>query len=233
VQARCSLRLFGGTAAILLTVGLLEPAVAADVDSVTITAPEDGSSFYLYGRLDDPSVAAEPLVVTFTASGSPVTCSMDDQPAVACTSPVSYDDMTAGPHAVTVNAGSATETSRFTLGTVVLGDPPVAPKVDARVHARWRVHHRRTWARRLVLGHIEGRARVTLTCRGRSCPARLLYARTVSDHAYLTPALRGRALRPHTKLVIRVVKSGFVSERFVYVIRRHAPPRLAIDWYPA
>src|SRR2546430_694954 len=108
--SRWPLQLIGATLATLFGGGLLQPAYA-DGDSVVITSPQQGSNVYLTGDPANGWVAADPLVVTFAASGSPIVCQIDDQPAVTCSSPVSYEHMTPGPHAVTITAGSAAQTT--------------------------------------------------------------------------------------------------------------------------
>lgn len=213
-------------AALLAVVGLPGPASAAD--AVTITSPQQGADVVLIGDPGNPGTAADPVVVTFEASGSPVTCAIDDGAPAACTSPASFPQLTAGAHSVTVLAGSASQKVDFTLVTVFLDPAPQVQSATGSVRSRWRALGARTTNRRLVLTHLQRRAHVTVTCRGRGCGATRLYAGTVTSRVSLAAALRGRVLHPGAQVSIRLTKPGFRPKVFVFTTRRGASPTLTV-----
>jgi hypothetical protein len=214
--------------ALLALVSLPAPASAAD--AVTITSPQQGAVVVVSGDPGNPGTAADPVVVTFVASGGEASCSIDSGPLAPCTSPASFPHLTAGAHTVTVSvaAASATATVDFTLDTVVLGPPPQVPAVAGSVHSRWHAIGARTTNRRLVLTHLQRRAHVTLTCRGRGCGTTRLYAGRVTRRVSLSATLRGHALRPGAQVSIRVAKPGFRPKVFVFTTRRGAAPTLTV-----
>jgi hypothetical protein len=214
----------GGVLAALLAV----PGAATAADSVTITSPADGSVVVLSGEPDNPAIAAGSVDVTFDASGTLVTCSLDGQPAVGCTSPASYPQLAAGAHSVTVTAGDASQTVHFTVSTVLLDPAPRLPQARGLLHSRWHTVAARTTNRRLRLTHLQRHVRVTINCRGRGCGARRLYSRTVTGHASLTGALRGRVLRPGARVAVRIAKPGTRPKVFAFTMRRGAAPTSAV-----
>lgn len=213
-------------AALLALVGVPGPASAAD--AVTITSPQQGAVVVVSGDPGNPGTAADPVVVTFVASGGEASCSIDNGPLAPCTSPASFPHLTAGAHTVSVAAGSATATVDFTLDTVVLDPAPQAPAVAGSVHSRWDTVGARTTNRRLVLIHLQRRAHVTVTCRGRGCGATRLYVGTVSSRVSLAAALRARVLRPGAQVSIRLTKPGYRPKVFVFTTRRGASPTLTM-----
>ena len=209
-------------------VGLLAvPGAASAADSVTITSPADGSVVHLASEPDNLAVADGSVDVTFDASGTPATCSLDGQAGVPCTSPASYPHLAAGSHTVVVAAGSASASVTFTVRTVYLDPAPRLPQAHGVVHSRWRTVAGRTTNRRLALTHLQRHVRVTITCRGNGCAGHRLYSRTVTGHASLTGALRGHVLRPGARVAVRVAKPGKLSKVFVFRMRRGAAPTLS------
>lgn len=232
--ARVARRLALGAVAAALTVGLLPTQALAADDSVTITSPADGDVLTAYADWQSPTVAEAPLVVSFTVSeGSPAACSLDDRPAVPCTSPFSFENVVAGDHTVTVSAGPASQTTTFSLQTFSLAPPPEVLVVDghlfsppATTEARWKVGTHRTWVRRLELRHMPRHVRVHVGCKGGGCPSPHRFTRRASGHLDLTPSFRGHGLRPGARIVIRVSKSGHRLITFRYTIRSGERPRL-------
>jgi hypothetical protein len=98
------------------------PAAAGD-DSVVITSPSSGELVRIYGGSSTfpPDV---PLQVTFSVTGSPATCGLDDQAPTPCSSPTTFPHVTPGTHTVTVAAGSAIATTTFEAQIYLLGRPP-------------------------------------------------------------------------------------------------------------
>ena len=204
------------------------PGAASAADSVTITSPADGSVLLFSGEPDNLAIADGSVVVAFDASGTPTTCSLDGQTGVPCTSPTSYPHLAAGSHTVEVDAGTASATVTFTVSTVHLDPPPRVPQAHGLVHSRWHTVGARTTNRRLTLNHLQRHVRVTVTCRGSGSRARHLYSRTVTSHASLTGALRGRVLRPGARVTVRIAKPGTRPKVFRFSVRRGATPMLTV-----
>jgi hypothetical protein len=209
------------------TVGTIAGPASAEGDSVSITSPADGAVVQMYGGTTQPVTSEDPLVVTFAAAGSPVTCALDDQPASPCTSPVAFPQVSSGAHSVTVTAGTAVQTSRFEVAVYALAPPPEPPLVNPYVTARWHVADRRTWPRRLEVGHLGRHAQVKLSCLGRGCPSPHSTTRTTSRSVDLTGFLRGRALRPATRVIVRVARETTTTTS-TYTIQRGRRPRLDV-----
>lgn len=234
---RSALRLSVATIVVAFSAVLLPTEAMAATDSVTITSPTDGEVLTASGTEGDPTLADSPVVVTFVADPSPATCSLDDQAPFACTSPVSFDHVVAGDHHVTVTAGTATQTVSFTVTTILLGPPPVAPIVidddglmrPVGVTARWRIGAHRTWVRLLKLRHMPGHVRVHVTCKGRGCPSPHRFTRRAYQRLDLTRYFRGHGLRPGARIVLRVTKCGDSIGTFRYTMRSGARPRLAVS----
>ena len=206
---------------------LLPAEAMADGDSVAITSPVDGSTITDLGDPANPTISQGAVTVTFTAVGAPTTCSFDSQPATACTSPVSYPNVAAGPHTVTVAAGAATATTGFTVQTVFLGPPPEGDLFwRTPVTARWRVGARTTTVRLLRVNGLPRRTHVRLTCAGRGCPSRAVHTTTARGKVDLTPLLRGHALRPGTRISIHLRYRSGGGATSVYTIHRGARPTL-------
>jgi hypothetical protein len=229
IARRTTLAAIAGALAVAL---VPTQALAAD-DAVTITSPVDGDVLTMYADWTTPTVAEDALVVTFVATGSPVTCSLDGQAAVPCTSPVSFEQVAQGEHHVTVSAGSASGTNTFTVNTYSLGPPPVIDILEgpnfsppATVKARWKVGAHRTWVRHLELRRMSRHVRVHVRCKGAGCPTPHRFTRRASGHLDLTPSFRGHGLRPGARIVIRISKSGATLWTFRYTIRGGARPRL-------
>jgi hypothetical protein len=205
----------------------------ATTDAVTITSPADGSTVVVAGDPADVS-APVPVQVTFTSSGDPATCALDDQPAVACTSPYTFASVPPGGHAVTVTAGSASAVSHFTLSVVVLAPPPDAPlyrpQAGTRLHQAWSVHGSRTRVKTLRLSDLQRKVRVVVLCHGRGCRNAKPYAAQVSGSARLTPALRHWDLRPGTRVVVRISKRGYATKRYVMVVQPDVAPTVSWSW---
>lgn len=213
-------------ALVVAAVTALAPTQAmAEADAVTITSPTPGTVLVLAdGATTLPPDG--PVTVTFVATGSPVTCALDDQAATPCSSPFTFDHVTGGPHTVTVTAGTATDVSAFDLGFVIIGDPPRAHQAPGSVAARWRVHGRRTWVRRLRVTGLVRHSHVAVRCLGRGCPARRSVSTVASRSVDLTAFLRGHTLRPGARIVVSVDRRGFGRSTFRYTIRRGASPFL-------
>lgn len=228
-------RLSLAAVAVAITAGLVPTAATAATPSLAITSPAEGEVVSLYADWTTPTVAEDPLVVAFTSDGSPVTCALDDQAPVPCTSPFSFEHVVAGGHSVTVAAGSATQTTSFTVQTVALAPPPEIVIDDggllrppASVEASWRVGSRRTWVRHLELRHMPRHVRVHVACNGSGCPSPQRFTRRASGRLDLTRTFRGHGLRPGTSIVIRVTKSGHRLITFRYTMQHGARPALAI-----
>ena len=217
-----------GAAATVLFALVSIPGPASAADAVVITSPQQGSVVVVGGDPGNPGTAADPVVVTFEASG-PATCAIDDGTASACISPTSFSQLAAGIHAVTVTAGSASQTVDFTLDTVVLSPPPQVPSATGVVRSRWHAVGARTTNRRLALAHLQRRVHVTVTCRGRGCGATRLYSRTVTSRVSLAAALRGRVLHPGAQVSVRLGKPGYRPKVFVFTTRRGASPTLTMS----
>ena len=95
---RITRRLSLAAVAAALTAALLPTEAMAATDSVTITSPTDGQVLSMYADWSSPSVAEAALVVTFDAVGSGVTCALDGQAPLPCTSPASFQHVVAGAH---------------------------------------------------------------------------------------------------------------------------------------
>lgn len=204
--------------------GLLPSPAMADSDSVAITSPANGDHVVLYGGTSTLP-ADEPLTVTFTAAGSPTTCALDDEAATPCTSPFTFAHVTAGAHSLTVTAGTAMEVISFDATFVILCPPPEAPMAFGTVlTAHWKVAGTHTSARRIVLSHLGRHAHVKLSCLGTGCPTPGVAARVANGTVDLAAFLRGRALRPHTRVVIRVTKPNLGTATWTYTVRRGARP---------
>lgn len=216
------------TALVVAAVTALAPSPAmADADSVAITSPASGTSLTEYAG-SSTLPADVPLAVTFTATGSPTTCALDDQAPVPCSSPFTFPHVTAGSHTLTVTSGTATDVSTFSLAYVVLCPPPAPHYAPASVAARWRVHTRTTSVRRLAVSGLSRGSRVALSCRGRGCPAHGWVSHVAGRSVDLTSFLRGRDLRPGARVVVRVSRIGFVTSTFTYTVRRGDRPLLRI-----
>ncbi|MCW2753491.1 MAG: hypothetical protein JWQ32_902 [Marmoricola sp.] len=232
-KSRLSLAGAAAAASIVAAVAVILPASAfAVADSVAISSPADGSTVELAAQSSSPSVAADPLVVQFTATGATPMCSLDGATPTGCVSPVSYAHVSAGSHTITVQAGAASQTNHFVVDTVVLDPPPVVrpPYVSGQLHDQFLVRGRRTYVRQLLLTDLQRRVHVTLVCRGRGCPSFKPYSRTVSGTAHLGVALRGAALRPRTTLTIRASKAGHRTKVWLVTVRRGTSPSLRVHW---
>jgi len=224
-RSRVAVPTFLAVALGLFAVLLPAPAMA-DGDSVVITSPADGSTVDFSSDAMDLALAQGTVTVTFTAVGAPTTCSLDGQPATACTSPMSYSSVPAGQHTVTVVAGAATATTSFTFQTVLLGPPPIGDRFPAPITARWRVGSRTTAVRLLRLNSLPRRTHVRLTCAGRGCPSRAVHTTTARGKVDLTPLLRGHALRPGTRISIHLRYRSGGGTTSIYTIHRGARPTL-------
>ena len=205
---------------------LMPTQAMADGDSVVITSPVDGSTITGLGDPANSLVAQDPVTVTFTAVGAPTTCSFDSQSATACTSPMSYPNVAAGPHTVTVAAGAATATTSFTVQTVLLGPPPIGDRFPAPIAARWRVGARTTSVRLLRVDDLPRRTHVRFTCTGRGCPSRAVHTTTARGKLDLTPLLRGHALRPGTRISIHLRYRSGRAATSIWTFHRGARPTL-------
>ena len=213
-------------ALVVAAVTALAPTQAmAEADSVTITSPTPGTVLVL-GDGATTLPPDGPVTVTFVATGSPVTCALDDQAPTPCSSPFTFDRVTGGPHAVTVTAGTATDVSAFDLGFVIIGDPPPAHHAPGAVAARWRVEGRRTWVRRLKVTGLVRHSHVAVRCLGRGCPAHRAVSTVASRRVDLTAFLRGHTLRPGARVVVSVDRRGCGRSTFRCTIRWGARPVL-------
>jgi hypothetical protein len=228
---RSALRISLAAIAVALAAALIPSQALAATPSVAITSPTDGDVLSMYADWTTPTVAEAPLVVTFVADGSPVTCALDKQEPVPCTSPASFEHVVAGGHSVTVSAGSASQTTNVTVQTVALAPPPVVDGPYFRpvtVKALWKVGPRRTWVRRVELRNMPRHVRVQVSCRGAGCPSPYRIPRRASGRVDLTTFLRGHGLRPGTRISIRVSKAGHRIQTFNYTIRSSARPSLVV-----
>ncbi|RNM16237.1 hypothetical protein [Nocardioides pocheonensis] len=213
-------------ALVVAAVTALAPTQAmAEADSVTITSPTPGTVLTL-GDGATTLPPDGPVTITFVATGSPATCALDDQAPTPCASPFTFDHVTAGSHAVTVTAGAATDVSAFTLGFVIIGDPPRTHQAPGSVAARWRVEGQRTWVRRLKVTGLFRHSRVAVRCLGRGCPSRRTVSTVATRSVDLTSFLRGHTLRPGARIVVSVDRRGFGRSTFRYTIRWGASPFL-------
>jgi hypothetical protein len=141
----------------------------------------------------------------------------------------------------TVVAPAPTPSSQPASPPVVT--PPVAPPGSSRRHRSRRLRPRAIVRIRgrltangarvtLLTVHVPASARVTIRCRGASCPYSLWWRRVGSTRLVRARPFE-RRLPAGTRLAVTVTEHGFVGKRTVIVIRRgRAPARTDRCLYP-
>jgi hypothetical protein len=99
--------------------------------------------------------------------------------------------------------------------------------LGAVVTNQWIFARRFSILQKLVVHNAPAGARVTFRCRGRSCPSRRTRRRTSSGvlkRIVLHRGLRGKRLRPGTRLRVTITANDAIGRTYTYVVKRGAPP---------
>ena len=119
------------------------------------------------------------------------------------------------------------ESRTFTVDTSVPPSPPVRPVINALLSSDYKAFRSYTTFRRLVVTGVPGGAKVTVTCKGKKCPARS-FTNAGGGNVKLARFLK-KKLRAGTKLTIRVTRPGSVGKQFVLQIRKGKRVRVTIS----
>jgi hypothetical protein len=99
--------------------------------------------------------------------------------------------------------------------------------LGAVVTNQWIFARRFSQLQKLVVHNAPAGARVVFRCFGRSCPfkrARRRTVRSVLQRVVLHRGLRGKRLRPGTRLRVSIAAAGAIGRTYTYVVKRGAPP---------
>jgi hypothetical protein len=108
----------------------------------------------------------------------------------------------------------------------VVVEPPAVEIVNATLSTDRAVYRKYTIFRRLTLKGVPAGAKVTVTCKGKKCPAKRFTSRRKG--AIKLKKFTKKKLRAGTKLTIRVTKEGAIGKQFVITIRKGKAPRIKV-----
>jgi hypothetical protein len=183
-------------------------------------------------------------------------CSLDGAGFASCASPVDLVSLAVGAHTFRVRARDGAGTVDATPASrkwTVLASPPTEEKpkpttgggstgggagggstgagaavevVNTTISTRSDAFKRYTIFHRLTLNGVPAGAKVTVTCKGKKCPAKRFSS--TRKGALKLKKFTKKKLRVGVKLTIRVTKDGAIGKQFVITIRKHKKPTLKI-----
>ena len=106
--------------------------------------------------------------------------------------------------------------------------PKLSPHeiVNATLSTDRTVFAKYTIFRRLTLKAVPQGATVSVTCKGKKCPAKRFTSKRKG--AVKLKKFTKKKLRPGTKLTIRVTKNGAIGKQFVIKIRKGKAPTINV-----
>jgi hypothetical protein len=96
--------------------------------------------------------------------------------------------------------------------------------ITAKISSHFKVRGRATRVRKLRLSKLPTGTRVTLSCRGRSCPFKTRSLSARGGHATLEKLFKKRSLRAGTLVRIRLTGAGLSGQQITYKIRTKRSP---------
>jgi hypothetical protein len=99
--------------------------------------------------------------------------------------------------------------------------------LGAVVSNQWIFARRFSRLQKLVVHNAPAGARIAFRCFGRSCPFKRTRRRTVRSvlqRVVLHRGLRGKRLRPGTRLRVTITAADAIGRTYTYVVKRGAPP---------
>jgi hypothetical protein len=182
------------------------------------------------------SVSADPVPsFTFTASepGSTFECRLDALAFSPCSSPTVTPPLADGAHVLAVRATDAAGNVDPTPATYGFTIRHLVP-VSAELRQAWQPGRRATTVRRLELRGLPASAHVTVTCKGRGCPAKTRSFTPRAGVVSLTAPFSLAKLAPRTAITIRVDAPGAITRQFQLTVRSFPwKPRLQVTCVPA
>jgi hypothetical protein len=175
----------------------------------------------------------------FTAAGGgAVSCSVDSETDFRpCSGPSSHTlrNLADGAHTFRVRVRDVSDDVAVASRAFAV-DTSVAPAIteilkqilNPSLSTRSDAFKRFTIFHRLTLKGVPAGAKITVTCKGKRCPARRFTSRRKGGTVKLKKFTE-KKLRPGTKLTIRVTRDGAIGKQFVITIRRGKAPRLRIS----
>lgn len=181
-------------------------------------------------------IRANHVTFGFASAGGAAQCSLDSESAFRSCSGADSDALSGlsdGAHTFRVRVrdevGDEVVASRTFRVDTSVPVPPITLKdiLNPTISSAYKAFAKYTIYKRLVLNNVPRGATVTVTCKGRKCPAKK-FTKTGGGTVKLSKFAK-KKLAAGTTLDIQVTRAGAIGKRFLIKIRKAKKPTLRIS----